>query len=208
MIRRVGMASGTLPGRSLLGQGAWICLWTFLMAGCATEQQEKAARVANWEQEDKQTSAPTPGVPVVPVPGPVTPPSPPLLVTPAPANQPAETWVPLARWCKSNGLSAPCPVAATPTPGYMLSTGYGIFAFRVGSLIAHWEGLELRLAFAPQMQDGQPYLHTLDLKKTVQPLVLGTPMSFLRTNLTIVVDPGHGWADSGTKSVLGYQYEK
>jgi N-acetylmuramoyl-L-alanine amidase len=90
----------------------------------------------------------------------------------------------------------------------MLGTGNGVFAFRVGSLLAHWEGLELRLAFAPQIQDGQPYLHALDLKKTVQPLVLGTPMSFLRTNLTIVIDPGHGGTDSGTKSVLGYQYEK
>ena len=201
-------ATCALPVPSLLGQGAWICLWTLLMAGCATDREEKAARVANWEQEDKQPSAPTPGVPAVPVPAPVTPPSTPPPATAPSANQPAETWVSLARWCKANGLSTPCPVAATPTPGYALSTGYGVFAFRVGSLLAHWEGLELRLAFAPQIQDGQPYLHTLDLKKTVQPLVLGTPMSFLRTNPTIVIDPGHGGTDSGTKSVLGYQYEK
>ena len=33
-------------------------------------------------------------------------------------------------------------------------------------------------------------------------------MSFLKTNLTIVIDPGHGGDDSGTSSVLGYRYEK
>ena len=48
----------------------------------------------------------------------------------------------------------------------------------------------------------------LDLKKTIQPLVWGTPMNFLRTNLTIVIDPGHGGEDSGARSVLGYRYEK
>jgi N-acetylmuramoyl-L-alanine amidase len=64
------------------------------------------------------------------------------------------------------------------------------------------------MAFAPQIMDGQPYVHTLDLRKTIQPLVWGTAMSFLRTNLTIVIDPGHGGEDSGARSVLGYRYEK
>jgi len=58
------------------------------------------------------------------------------------------------------------------------------------------------------MINGQPCVHTLDLQKTIQPLVMGTFMSALRTNLTIVIDPGHGGGDSGTKSVLGYRYEK
>ena len=190
------------------GQGARICLLTLLMAGCATDQQEKAERVANWEQEDKQTQALTPIVPAVPAPAPATPSAPPQPVTATATIQPAETWVPLARWCKANGLSAPCPLAATPTPGYALSTTNGVFVFRAGSLVAHWEGLELRMAFAPQIQDGQPYLHALDLKKTLQPLVLGAPMTFLRTNPTIVIDPGHGGTDSGARSVLGYHYEK
>ena len=64
------------------------------------------------------------------------------------------------------------------------------------------------MAFAPRIFEGQPYVHTLDLKKTIQPLVQGTPQNFLGTNLTIVIDPGHGGEDSGAKSVLGYRYEK
>ena len=79
---------------------------------------------------------------------------------------------------------------------------------RAGSQVAHWDGLEVRLGFAPQMMNGQPYVHALDLKKTLEPLVGGAPMSFLKTNPTIVIDPGHGGQDSGTKSVLGYRYEK
>jgi N-acetylmuramoyl-L-alanine amidase len=46
------------------------------------------------------------------------------------------------------------------------------------------------------------------LKKTLGPLIGGAPMSFLRTNPTIVIDPGHGGEDAGTKSVLGNRYER
>ena len=127
---------------------------------------------------------------------------------PAATNQTVETWVPLGRWCRANGLTAPCPLTTAPAPGYALSTTNGVFVLRAGSQVAHWDGLEVRLAFAPQITGGQPYIHTLDLEKTIQPLVLGAPMSFLRTNLTIVIDPGHGGEDSGTRSVLGDRYEK
>jgi N-acetylmuramoyl-L-alanine amidase len=102
----------------------------------------------------------------------------------------------------------PCPLAAAPSPGYELSTTNGVFVLRVGSQVAHWDGLELRMAFAPQILDGQPCVHVLDLKKTLQPLVLGAPMNLLKTNLTIIIDPGHGGMDSGASSVLGYRYEK
>jgi N-acetylmuramoyl-L-alanine amidase len=203
---RLGKAASFPTSRDMLNPGALLCLLALLVAGCATHQREKAARVADWERENKPSPAPV--VPAVPVPPPVTPPPAPHPVTAVATNQPAETWVPLARWCKANGLSAPCPLSSTPTPGYALSTTNGVFVLRAGSLVAHWDGLEVRMAFAPQILDGQPYLHALDLRKTIQPLVLGTSMSFLRTNPTIVIDPGHGGTDSGAKSVLGYRHEK
>ena len=90
-------------------------------------------------------------------------------------NPPTETWVALGRWCRSNGLTAPCPLATALAPSYVLSTTNGVFMLRVGSLVAHWDGLEVRMAFAPQLMDRQPYVHALDLKKTLQPLVLGGP---------------------------------
>jgi N-acetylmuramoyl-L-alanine amidase len=119
-----------------------------------------------------------------------------------------DAWVPLYRWCQANGLAAPCRLGLAPSPGYALSTTNGAFIIRMGLPLAHWDGLELRLGFAPQMIGGQPFLHTLDLKKTLQPLISGAPMSFLKTNPTIVIDPGHGGEDAGTKWVLGNRYER
>jgi len=126
----------------------------------------------------------------------------------APTNQPAETWIPLSRWCKANGLVAPCLVGQAPPPSYALGTSSGVFVVRVGSRVAHWDGLEVRLGFAPQMVGGQPCVHALDAKKTLEPLAKGSGLSFLKINPTIVIDPGHGGQDSGTTSVLGYRYEK
>jgi N-acetylmuramoyl-L-alanine amidase len=39
-------------------------------------------------------------------------------------------------------------------------------------------------------------------------LVSGAPVGFLSNNPTIVIDPGHGGTDSGTRSVWGYRCEK
>jgi N-acetylmuramoyl-L-alanine amidase len=64
------------------------------------------------------------------------------------------------------------------------------------------------LGFAPQLIDGQIFIHGLDLKKTIQPLLSGSLGGFLRGNSIIVIDPGHGGENPGTKSVLGHHYEK
>jgi N-acetylmuramoyl-L-alanine amidase len=119
-----------------------------------------------------------------------------------------QTWVPLQRWCKSVGLPAPCQVGVTPSPAYAVSTSNGVFILRIGMQLAHWDGLECWLGFPPQMVEGQPCVHVLDLRKTLLPLVGGVPMTCLKTNPTIVIDPGHGGDDSGTKSVLGNRYER
>jgi N-acetylmuramoyl-L-alanine amidase len=181
------------------------CLLAIVLAGCATGPNENGAQASNWEREDVVTAPMTPVVPEAPpAPSPVVTPPPPAAST----NQPAETWIPLSRWCKANSLAAPCLLGQAPAPVYALSTTGGVFVLRAGSQVAHWDGLEVRLGFAPQMINGQPYVHTLDLKKTLEPLVGGSCLSFLKTNPTIVIDPGHGGQDSGTTSVLGYRCEK
>jgi N-acetylmuramoyl-L-alanine amidase len=123
-------------------------------------------------------------------------------------NYVPETWIPLNRWCRAQGLAAPSLLAVAPTPSYALRTTNGLFFLRTGSQVAHWNGVEVRMAFAPQVRDGEPFIHGLDLKKTVEPLVWGTTMRLQTTNLTIVIDPGHGGEDSGATSVLGHSYEK
>jgi N-acetylmuramoyl-L-alanine amidase len=211
-VLKPGKASARVPG--LAGGGsdrpefftAWMfCLLAVVLAGCATGPRENGTQVPNWEREDVVTAS------VAPV-APVAPPAPaPVIAPPAPAaptNQPAETWIPLDRWCKANGLAAPCLVGPAPTPTYALMTPDGVVVLRAGSLVAHWDGLDVRLGFAPQMMSGQPFVHSLDVKKTLEPLVRGSCLSFLKSNPTIVIDAGHGGQDSGTKGVLGYRYEK
>jgi N-acetylmuramoyl-L-alanine amidase len=48
----------------------------------------------------------------------------------------------------------------------------------------------------------------LDLNKTVHPLVLSGSGLSLNQNSVIVIDPGHGGENAGTKCVLGNHYEK
>jgi N-acetylmuramoyl-L-alanine amidase len=99
-------------------------------------------------------------------------------------------------------------VGQPPLLGYALSATNGAFILRPGSQVAHWDGVEVRLGFAPQMMGGQPHVHVLDVRKTLEPLLTGSGLSLPKANLTMVIDPGHGGQDSGTRSVLGYRYEK
>jgi N-acetylmuramoyl-L-alanine amidase len=141
-----------------------------------------------------ETNAPAPSLPPV--------------ATNAPSMQTAETWVPLQRWARANHLSAPVQVAVKPSPTYALQSTNGVFVVHAGSQLAQWDGLEVRLGFAPQMIDGQQYVHALDLNKTFQPLLQGQSAPVLGSSPVIVIDPGHGGENAGAKSILGNHYEK
>ncbi len=182
------------------------------LAGCAGNREP----APDWEAEstapatnhlEMVTNLPAP--PVIAQP-PSTPP--PIVAKPLPAppptNQPVLTWIPLNQWCAANGFSKPYPVTGDSFPAFAINTTNGSFVFRTGSPLAQWNGLELRLAYAPQLIGDQPFVHSLDLKKSLQPLVLGTPIVPSGTNLVVVIDPGHGGDDAGTRSVLGNGYER
>jgi len=184
-------------------------LLVLVLAGCATDARRKGERAPDWESQVTATNLPpVPAAPVVETPTPPPPPPPPLPPPVVPANELAETWVSLHDWCGSAGLAAPCPAGLVPTPAYALITSNGIFALRTGTQFAHWDGVEFWLGFAPQMIDGEPYVHALDLKKTLEPLVFGSSLGFLRANPTIVIDPGHGGTDGGARSILGDRHER
>ena len=163
-----------------------------------------------------------PDVDLIP-PGPAVPTPPPPLPTPAPAtNQtptptpapkpptftvPAGTWVHLGRWAEANHLGPLTNLHSTIAPTFALTTSAGIFVLRAGSLLTEWAGLELRLGYAPQMIGGELFLHTLDVQKNLIPLLSATspPSSEPRV---IVIDPGHGGHDSGTRSAVPGKWEK
>ncbi|MBI3848785.1 MAG: N-acetylmuramoyl-L-alanine amidase [Verrucomicrobia bacterium] len=122
-------------------------------------------------------------------------------------NRFTETWVSLIRWSQSNGFGSFQRISPATTPTYALTTSNGVLVIRADNLTARWNGLELRLGFAPQMIDNRPFVHRLDLQKNILPLINSTIVSD-KTNRVIVIDPGHGGGDAGTRSIFDHRYEK
>lgn len=177
-----------------------------MVAGCVSHQQRYGAR--DWEDLGV-SPAPMPVAPATPAPVPPAPmPSPPPPTVLIETNPPAEAWVSLTRWSQANHLATPIRLATAPVPAYAMRFTNGILLLRSGSQLVHWDGMELHLGFAPQVIDGQPFLHSLDLRKTIQPLFQGALGLCPGAHPVLVVDPGHGGENPGTKSVLGLRYEK
>jgi N-acetylmuramoyl-L-alanine amidase len=77
---------------------------------------------------------------------------------------------------------------------------------RIGSRIGQYAGLEYWLGFAPQIVNNLAYIQAVDARKTLQPLV-NSP-NYRLPNGVIVIDPGHGGSDTGTRSVSPAADEK
>jgi len=184
---------------------AWAVILTLLLVGCASPRQQTPPV---WSD----LNSVVPAGPVFPVAGPVEAPSPAPLKLPAPTSAPitqaTETWVPVQCWTRANGFGAPIRLAGSPLPSYALQSTNGVFVLHTGSRVAQWDGVELRLGFAPESIDGQPYVRSLDLNTSIQPLLQGESIPASSVSPVIVIDPGHGGENSGTKSVLGNHYEK
>src|SRR5260221_7648483 len=180
---------------------ALVVLAAILLAGCAAPNNRNLSQGPMWE--DIQTVVPTD--PIFPIAGPVETNPAPAVKGPfssPPLASPVEVWVPLLRWSHANNVGSVTRLSAGAWPSYALRTTNGSLVLHTGSQLAQWEGTELRLGFAPQLIDGQPYLHALDLNKTVQPLVQAEIVPLMNQNSVIVIDPGHGGENAGTKSVL------
>ena len=107
-------------------------------------------------------------------------------------------WVPLRTFCERAGLGAPEQIAAGSAVVFRLPTRSGWAKLTVGTRLAQWNGAALWLGFAPLMIHGEPHLNALDAEKTLLPLA--EPSSaFPLARRTIVLDPGHGGADAGTR---------
>jgi N-acetylmuramoyl-L-alanine amidase len=188
--------------RRTLSQSVCACsVLALLLAGCATVEHDTPTAPSGLEPGNAAEPAPAPA-PTVPEPAPVAP------AASAVTNLPPEASISLQRWCQWRGFSGLRQIAAAPSPTYAVNTPGGGWVLRAGTRAAHWDGVEVRLGFAPQMLNGQPCLHGVDFTKTLDPLTKSTFLSCPHTNRIIVIDPGHGGADSGTKNVLGLGYEK
>lgn len=181
-----------------------------LVAGCAMTPRHNADHVSDWQDLDNAPPAASSTTFAPPPPMPTNPP--PTIALPAPdtaepSGRSYPTWVSLQEWAHARGLVAPTRINPGPPPTYAVKSANGLLVLSAGSVIAHWDGLELRLGFAPQLINGLLYVHGLDLRKTLQPLLQGASPP-LSPGAVLVIDPGHGGADAGTKSVVHSYYEK
>jgi N-acetylmuramoyl-L-alanine amidase len=118
-------------------------------------------------------------------------PSPPLSSAAAPgvpastAANDNEPWTPIALWCRAKGL---------PTPEIQA----GSRAVKIGG-ITHY------LGFEPTDQGGTICIHPLDRIKTFEPLTLAPTWPHPKI---LVLDPGHGGVQAGSRCLTGNRFEK
>lgn len=181
-----------------------LALLLVIPAGCSTAPKQPPPDITTMPEAELVATPPKPVVAVKPAPTPAPTPTPPVVTNRFIA--PTETWVALERWCQANGFAAPRRTATEQGWVYSFAAANGTFVIRVGSQLASWRGVEYHLGFAPQMVNGHPFIHALDIRKNFEPL-LGNSFH-ARTNRVIVIDPGHGGTDTGTKSVFNGHSEK
>ena len=116
-------------------------------------------------------------------------------------------WVSLHSWAAQNGYRGLRVLPLSPSAAYALTTLNGVFTVRVGSQTAYWDQLDIRLGFPPQLIGDQIYLHPLDINKTLKPLARGLTVPTTAQRV-VVIDPGHGGSNPGTRSIVDGRLEK
>jgi N-acetylmuramoyl-L-alanine amidase len=126
--------------------------------------------------------------------------------TPTPLP-PEQTWISLTRWAAQQRFEPPRCLSVAPTASFSLTTSNGVLFVQEGTLAAQWDQMEFRLGFNPQFIGGQIFLHTLDLQKNIEPQ-LREFVGAARSNRVVVLDPGHGGLDAGTRSADDGKWER
>lgn len=118
------------------------------------------------------------------------------------------TFTSLNRWAMEQKLSAPLLLSKSPLTTYSISSKQGAMVLAIGSRTASWNGAEFHLGYAPEFIDGQVFVHGVDLRNNIEPLLTDPPLAFTRTNRVIVIDPGHGGINAGTVCPFDKRTEK
>ncbi|MGZ4962198.1 MAG: N-acetylmuramoyl-L-alanine amidase [Limisphaerales bacterium] len=129
------------------------------------------------------------------------------VVAPVPKEpEPIQGWVGIERWARVSGVGQVHVVSGGSQPKLELIAPSGRLEFSVGSQFAKWNGLTFLLGFAPQIIAHEIAVNGLDIQKSFLPLIQQRPAT-LRGRV-VVIDPGHGGDQRGTKSVVGNKFEK
>lgn len=116
-------------------------------------------------------------------------------------------WITLGEWASWNRLAPPVLVTERPPLTLEVSTPAGRLAVAANSPMIRWDGVVCWLAHAPITNSGSLKVQTLDVQKTLQPL-LRRSQAPPPAGFKIVIDPGHGGTDTGTRSGSGSGLEK
>jgi N-acetylmuramoyl-L-alanine amidase len=119
---------------------------------------------------------------------------------------PARDWVSLEAWALTNHLSG-AALEAAGANAYELRGANGVMTLASGSLRASLDGFDYWLGYAPRVSNGRLLVHVLDAGKNLFPLATAIHLPPAERP-TIVIDPGHGGDDSGTRSVTDARSEK
>ena len=130
----------------------------------------------------------------------------PIVAVPTNHFELSETWIPLERWCQTHGFPAPRHDVNDNVSRYSFVTTNGTMTIQIGSKNAIWRGADYMLGFAPQVVKGHPCVNTLDIRKNFLPLLENPAPG--KMNHVLVIDPGHGGTDTGTKSAFNGHFEK
>jgi N-acetylmuramoyl-L-alanine amidase len=125
----------------------------------------------------------------------------------------AADWTGIRRWFETNGWGCSQLVNTSETVFCALPTSQGNMIVRERSRQMSWNGLDVYLGFAPRYQNGQLQVHPLDTQKNLEPLLaageqLPWPDQKPKANPVIVLDPGHGGENHGTRCILNDKFEK
>lgn len=136
----------------------------------------------------------------------------PVATTPLTVPQPAPPdavghWVSYLHWSQHHGLQPYLVKGIAPSLTLEQNTVGGLLVLSVGNPYIRWNGVNLGLGFAPVWLRGEIKIHSIDIAKTLDPLINpSTPDA--RPMRILVLDPGHGGANFGTRSFNGSLVEK
>jgi len=184
-------------------------LLVFILGGCQSPMRH------SYLPPRAQVTAPTPVVkvdePMSIVPAqPITPALPLPREHTEESNWPSNwfnVWIPLESWCQFNGLAKPARLSGGLQPTFQVRMPDGTLSVRVGTRIISYGGLQCWLNQAPQLVRDTPYIHWLDARKTLQPLLTNAVVA-PQHQPTVVLDPGHGGKDVGTRNCVNGHFEK
>jgi N-acetylmuramoyl-L-alanine amidase len=117
------------------------------------------------------------------------------------------SWIPLGTWSKACHWNSLRYEGESTNLTCRVQTPMGEVQLHGGSQLASFGGTSYWLGYAPVSADGEVLIHRLDALKNLQPLDR-EPSGFPPPSGTVVIDPGHGGQNSGTRSVADLSVEK